>query len=58
MALDEVFSKPWTRKHDKPGVPAVPAAPRIVFARGLEDLIEICQTRKPGEAETAEYGRF
>src|ERR1700737_2955635 len=49
MALDEVFGKPWTRKHDNPTIAVVPSAPRTVFARDLKDLIEICATRKPQE---------
>jgi hypothetical protein len=49
MALDEVFGKPWTRKHDNPSVASIPSAPRIVFPHNLEDVIEICATRKPNE---------
>jgi hypothetical protein len=49
MALDQVFGRPWTRKHDNPTIPKISSAPRIVFPRGLEDLIEICSTRKPNE---------
>lgn len=40
---------PWTRKHDKPGVPLVPHAPVTFFPRKLEDLIELCTHRPPGQ---------
>jgi hypothetical protein len=40
---------PWTRKHDKPGVPLVAQAPVILFPQSLEDLIQLCATRPPGQ---------
>lgn len=49
MALDEVSGQAWTRKHDDPTMPVVPSAPQTVYARSLEELIEICSTRKPSE---------
>ncbi len=49
MALDEVSNQPWTRKHDNPGTPAVSSAARIVYPHALEDLIQICSTRKPDQ---------
>ena len=33
---------PWTRKHDDPRTPLIPAAPRIVYPRDLHELIEVC----------------
>ena len=41
----EVFNQPWSRKHDDPSIPIVPAAARTVFAGGqdaLKDLITLC----------------
>jgi hypothetical protein len=49
MAIDEVSRQVWTRKHDDPAKPVVPSAPRTVYAKSLEELIEICSTRKPSE---------
>ncbi len=47
--VTELFDTPWTRKHDKPGVPHFDKAPRIVFPNTLEELIELCRTRQPTE---------
>jgi hypothetical protein len=49
MTLDQVFNQAWTRKHDNPAMPKFSSVPRIVFPRGLEDLIKICSTRQPNE---------
>jgi hypothetical protein len=49
MAVDQVLGQPWTRKHDEPGVPVRPVTSRIVFPKSLEELIELCTTRAPGE---------
>jgi hypothetical protein len=49
MAIVERDGQPWIRKHDEPGVPVVPSAPRTLYPQTLEDLIEICQTRAPAE---------
>jgi hypothetical protein len=49
MALDEVSGQAWTRKHDDPAIPVVPGAPRTVYPRSLEELIQICATRSPLE---------
>ena len=46
MALDEVFSKPWTRK---PASALIGAARRIVYPRFLGDLFEIWSKREPNE---------
>jgi len=40
---------PWTRKHDKPGVPLIPAAQSIMYPQSLADIIQICSTRPPGQ---------
>jgi hypothetical protein len=45
MALDEVFEQAWTRKHDDPAVAVVPSAPRTIYPKSLEELIEICSKR-------------
>lgn len=49
MAIDEVFGQPWTRKHDNPTTPVVPSAPRTVFPKSLEELIEFCKNRQSFE---------
>ena len=49
MAIDEVSGQAWTRKHDDPAMPVVPSAPRTVYPKSLEELIEICSKRKPSE---------
>lgn len=49
MAIDEVVGQAWTRKHDDPALPVVPSAPRTAYPRSLEELIELCVTRKPSE---------
>ena len=49
MAIDEVDLAAWTRKHDDPAKPVVPSAPRTLYPQSLEQLIEICSTRKPSE---------
>ena len=49
MAIDEVVGQAWTRKHDDPALPVVPSAPRTVYPRSLEELIDLCKTRKPAE---------
>jgi len=50
MAIDEVSGQAWTRKHDDPAMPVVPSAPRTVYAKSLEELIEVCSKRKPFES--------
>jgi hypothetical protein len=47
VAIDEVVNSPWTRKHDDPRQPLIRRAPKIVYPRSLEDLIEICKNRPP-----------
>lgn len=49
MAIDEVAGQAWTRKHDDPAIPVVPSAPRTLYPKSLEELIEICSKRKPSE---------
>jgi len=51
--MDEILGQPWTRKHDNPSIPAVPAAPRTLFPKSLEDLISFCATRDPEQRATA-----
>ena len=41
----ELRNVPWTRKHDMPGAPLIPAAPRVVYPTTLADLIDLCRTR-------------
>lgn len=49
MAIDEVSGQAWTRKHDDPALPVVPSAPRTVYPKSLEELIELCSKRAPSE---------
>src|SRR5262245_51900825 len=49
MAVDQILGQPWTRKHDDPAKPIVPSAPRTMFPKSLEELIEICSKRAPKE---------
>jgi hypothetical protein len=49
MTIPQMQLAPWTRKHDKPGTPHIAQAPVIMFPRGLEDLVQICQTRPPNK---------
>src|SRR5215216_5081441 len=49
MPIDEVDGQAWTRKHDNPSLPVVPSAPRTLYPKSLEDLIEICASRSPSE---------
>jgi len=49
MVADEVFGRPWTRKHDDPRTPLIAHAPRIVYPTSLEDVIAICRDRRPDE---------
>lgn len=49
MAVTQRTSVPWTRKHDLPGSPLFPFAPKIYYPASLKDLIEICKSRPPGE---------
>lgn len=49
MAIDEVDGQAWTRKHDNPSLPVVPSAPRTLYPKSLEDLIQICVSRTPSE---------
>jgi hypothetical protein len=49
MAIPQSQLAPWTRKHDKPGVPLVAQAPVIFFPQSLEDLITLCSTRPAGQ---------
>ena len=49
MAIDEIRSQAWVRKHDDPAAPVVPSAPRTVYPKSLEEVIEICGTRGKNE---------
>jgi hypothetical protein len=49
MPIDEVNGQPWTRKHDNLLSPVVPNAPRVLYPKSLQDLIDICANRKPSE---------
>ena len=40
--ITEEDDYPWTRKHDDPRTPLIPAAPRIVYPANLHELIEVC----------------
>jgi hypothetical protein len=49
VAIDEVAGQVWARKHDDPMMPAVLSAPRTLYPKSLEELIEICAKRQPAE---------
>jgi hypothetical protein len=49
MSIPQSQLAPWTRKHDKPGVPLVAQAPVTFFPQSLEDLIQLCSTRPAGQ---------
>jgi hypothetical protein len=49
MSIPQSQLAPWIRKHDKPGSPLVVQAPIIFFPRSLEDAIELCSARPPGQ---------
>jgi hypothetical protein len=49
MTVSELLNVAWTRKHDDPGTPRFASVPRIVFPTSLEEVIEVCSTRGPGE---------
>lgn len=51
--MDEVLGQAWTRKHDNPSIPTIPAAPRTLFPKSLEDLIGFCATLDPTQRATA-----
>jgi hypothetical protein len=42
-------NNPWTRKHDDPRINLIPEAPRIVFPKTLEEIIELCENRPATE---------
>jgi hypothetical protein len=49
MSIPQSQLAPWTRKHDKPGVPLIAQAPVTLFPQSLEDLIQLCSTRPAGQ---------
>ena len=53
MAVDEIFNRPWTRKHDNPSAPLLPSVPVTAFPKSLEELIELCVRRNPGDRAKA-----
>lgn len=53
MTVDVVLGEPWTRKHDDPRTPLIPAATRIAYPKSLEDLIELCRDDSFGDLKAA-----
>ncbi len=49
MPITDETGVPWTRKHNHPKIPHLPSAPRIVYPRSLQELIEVCRGRTAGE---------
>ena len=49
MALDQAFGQAWSCKHDDPGRATNPAAPRTIYPKSLEELIDICTNRLANE---------
>lgn len=53
MAIETVLGAAWTRKHDDPRNALIPATPRIVYPKSLDDLIEICRDGSFGPLKAA-----
>lgn len=53
MAAPEVLGARWSRKHDDPGIPTVPSAPRTEFPTTLEDIIDLCANHRGGRMTAA-----
>jgi len=49
MPIDQALLSPWTRKHDNPDSSLIDEAPRILYPKTLEDLIEICRIHPRSE---------
>ncbi len=49
MPIDVTTQQPWTRKHDDPRTALIPHTPKIVYPKGLADLIQLCRDRPAGE---------
>lgn len=52
MTTTEVNGAMWRRKHDDPAAPTRPSTPRILYPTSLEEVIELCTTRRRGERAT------
>src|SRR6266566_2245145 len=49
MTIEECQLCPWTRKHNDPRFDLISHAPRIVYPKSLEELIELCRSRPPDQ---------
>jgi hypothetical protein len=49
VAIDEVAEQVWISKHDGPAVPVIRNAPRTVYPKSLDELIETCSTWRSPE---------
>jgi hypothetical protein len=49
MPIDEVDGQAWSRFHDDSAQPVVPSAPRTLYPKSLDELIQICATRAPAD---------
>jgi hypothetical protein len=49
MTVPHAQLAPWSRKHDKPGVPLKAQAPLIEYPQSLADVITLCKNRVPNQ---------
>jgi hypothetical protein len=54
--ITEEDNYPWTRKHDDPRTPLIPAAARVVYPRDLHELIEVCSAGGALKASGSHWG--
>ena len=53
MAAETVANQPWSRHHDKKGVPYVDPAPRTAYPKSLQELVELCSDPSTGQLHAA-----
>ncbi len=49
MPIPHAQLAPWSRKHDRPGVPLKAQAPLIEYPQSLADVITLCKNRVPNQ---------
>ncbi|CAJ1511117.1 hypothetical protein [[Mycobacterium] burgundiense] len=53
MAVETVPNQPWSRHHDKKGIPYVNPAPRTAYPNSLHELVELCKSTATGGLHAA-----
>lgn len=53
MAVETVVNQPWSRHHDKRGVPYVNPAQRTAYPKSLQELVELCKDAGTGQLHAA-----